>query len=131
MRVFAMTAAQFMAVADLFGDVPLDADQPATQATFQGQLVRNAEVRTLPINDATHGPSALPVVCMELRHTDKADHRSCTAQIVFKANERSQAEQCARLHKKGTVVTVAASALDVRMTFPHAHIINSYTPNTH
>ena len=129
MTAASTAAAQFMADADMFGDMPLEPVQPAKQATFQGQLVRNAEVRTLPINDATNGPSALPVVCLELRHTDKADHRSCTAQIVFKANERSQAEQCARQHKKGCIVTVAASALDVRMTFPKAQIINSYTPS--
>jgi len=121
-------AAQFMADADLFGDVPLEPVQPAKQATFQGQLVRNAEVRTLPINDAANGPSALPVVCLELRHTDKADHRRCWAQIVFKASERRQAEQCAQAHKKGCIVTVATSALDVRMTFPQAQIINTSQP---
>jgi hypothetical protein len=101
-----------------------------TQATFEGQLLRNAEVRTLPVNDPLHGPCTLPVVCLELRHADKANHARCTAQIVFKANERSQAEQCARQYTKGTVVNVATHAIDVRMTFHRAHIINSYTPNT-
>lgn len=116
-------AAQFLA-SDMFdGQADAPASPNAPQATFTGQLVRNADVRTKPPRDGLH---AVPIVCLELKSTAKHDHRICHAQIAFKDNERHQAEQRAAQLKKGHIVTVSTCALEVCMTFPQAQIINTH-----
>ncbi len=123
-----------MAEADIFADVPLESNadaahapaQPGDLLTFEGCLVRNAEVRTTTA--AADGLHSTPIVCLELRPLDKQDHRICTAQIPFTDGTRSQAEACAKAHKKGMVITVASHPLHTRLVLPQAHIINAYTP---
>lgn len=129
-------AAQFMADngGDMFADVQLDSDTAPAHAhapkgdllTFEGILVRAAEVRCTTTADGLHN---MPIVCLELRPLDKRDRRTCQAQINFTDATRHAAELCARAHKKGMVVKVSSHTLDVRMTLPQAQIINSYTPS--
>ena len=114
---------------DMFNGVPLDdtraPTQPADLLTFEGILVRAAELRTTTAADGLHSQ---PIVWLELRPLDKRDRRTCQAQIPFTDATRKAAELCARQHKKGMVVKVSSHTLDVRMTLPQAQIINSYTP---
>ena len=126
-------AADFLASQgnDMFAGAPLD-DTPAPAhvphgdlLTFEGVLVRAAELRTTTAADGLHSQ---PIVCLELRPLDKRDRRTCQAQIPFTDATRHAAELCARQHKKGMVVKVSSHTLDVRMTLPQAQIINSYTP---
>ncbi len=128
-------AADFLAsqANDMFEGVAHSTDtaaQPSAQhadlLTFEGVLVRAAELRTTTAPDGLHNQ---PIVCLELRPLDKRDRRTCTAQIPFTDATRHQAEACARAHKKGMVVKVSSHTLDVRMTLPQARIINAYTPS--
>lgn len=129
-------AADFLAsqADDMFAGAPLDDTPPPAHVpqsnllTFEGILVRAAELRTTTAPDGLH---SLPIVCLELRPLDKRDRRTCQAQIPFTEATRHAAEQCARQHKKGMVVKVSSHTLDVRMTLPQAQIINSYTPTAH
>lgn len=130
-------ASQFMADADMFTGALLESNAATMHAPaqsggllmFEGCLVRNAEVRTTTAADGLH---STPIVCLELRpinsHLRKQDHRICTAQIPFTDGTRSQAEACAKAHKKGMVITVASHLLHTRLVLPQAQIINAYTP---
>ena len=127
-------AADFLAsqADDMFTGVMLDSTtaqasaQPADLLTFEGILVRAAEVRCTTAPDGLHN---MPIVCLELRPLDKRDRRTCMAHIPFTDATRHQAEACARAHKKGMVVKVSSHTLDVRMTLPAARTINAYTPS--
>lgn len=127
-------AADFLASQgdDMFAGAPLE-DTPAPAhaphgdlLTFEGVLVRAAELRTTTAADGLHSQ---PIVCLELRPLDKRDRRTCQAHINFTDATRHAAELCARHYKKGMVVKVSSHTLDVRMTLPQAQIINSYTPS--
>jgi hypothetical protein len=127
-------AADFLASQgnDMFAGAPLDGTPAHAYPphgdllTFEGILVRAAELRTTTAADGLHSQ---PIVCLELRPLDKRDRRTCQAQIPFTDATRHAAELCARHHKKGMVVKVSSHTLDVRMTLPQAQIINSYTPS--
>lgn len=97
--------------------------------TFEGILTRHAEVRTTTAADGLH---SVPIVCLELLPIDKAgkqDTRTCQAHIPYTDATRRQAEACAKVLKKGMVVTVGGSTLRMRLVLPDAQIINSHTPS--
>lgn len=115
---------------DMFSSLALDEPAQVLQValvTFEGVLVRAAELRTTTAADGLHSQ---PIVCLELRPLDKRDRRICQAHIAFTDATRHAAEACAKAYKKGMVIKVSSPTLDVRMTFPQAQIINSYTPGT-
>ena len=127
-------AADFLAgqEGDMFAGAPLDGTPAPAHVphgdllTFEGVLVRAAELRTTTAADGLHSQ---PIVCLELRPLDKRDRRTCQAHIPFTDATRHAAEACAKAYKKGMVVKVSSHTLDVRMTLPQAQIINSYTPS--
>jgi len=99
----------------------------ADLVTFEGILTRHAEVRSTPAPDGLH---SVPIVYLELLPIDKAgkqDTRTCQAHITYTDATRRQAEACAKVLKKGMVVTVGGSTLRMRLVLRDAQIINPKT----
>lgn len=130
-------AADFLASQgdDMFSSFKGDSPCAQTSAddqdliTFEGVLTRNAEVRSTTAADGLH---SIPSVCLELLSISghgKQDKRTCYAQIPFTDATRSDAEACAKRHKKGMVIKVLSPVLQTRLVLPAAEIINAYSPS--
>jgi hypothetical protein len=108
--------------ADMFAGTPFAAPAPAQPAplgacmTFEGTLLRHAELRSKPARDGLH---SVPVVCVEVRSL-AGSTKQCHAEICFEDGNRHQAEALAKTLTKGRTVTVTAPLAHMRITFTQA-----------
>lgn len=101
---------------DLFVHTPA---QPMS-LQFTGVLRSDAQVRVKPVGADGH---ALPVLCLDLCHVGDANHTVHAEQVYTEAT-RAQADAQARALKKGTVVHINHSLLDMRIFLPHVQSIS-------
>jgi len=91
----------------------------ALQLQFTGVLRSDAQVRVKPVGTDGH---VLPVLCLDLSHVGDA-HHTVHAEQVFSEATRAQADAKAKALKKGTVVHINHSLLDMRIFLPHVESI--------
>jgi hypothetical protein len=94
-------------------------DQGGPLIEFEGELVRNAEVRFKPAADGLH---SVPVVCVELRSLVYGLHRTCHAEQAFTDATRHQAEALAKTLTRKKVITVRTPASAMHVSLPHAFL---------
>lgn len=105
---------------DLFVHTPAQQAQQPLSLQFTGVLRADAQVRVKPVGDGGH---ALPVLCLDLCHVGDA-HHTVHAEQVFTEATRPMADAKARTLKKGTVVHINHSLLDMRIFLPHVQSIS-------
>lgn len=111
--------------ADLFPDAA-----PGTGAMleFTGILKTDAQVRTKPVGDGLH---VLPVLCLDLGDVG-AGHHILHAEQIYTEATRHHAEAKAKTLKKGALVRVRTSVLDMRIFLPHVeHVQLDAPPHQH
>lgn len=90
----------------------MDTTYPDAQIEISGELVTDAEVRTVPLgNDQT----PMPVLCLLIK-ADRCSNSPVRSEQVYPAALRHEAEKAARSMKRGTRVTVTAPVAHLRMT---------------
>ena len=100
------------AAPDLFGD-----DAEAQHIEVRGRLLNDAEVRSLPIGDGDH---VRPVLCMDLVPlAGNPLRRRMHAEQVYTESTRKEAELRAATLKRGTVITLRTTLVDMLTVFPH------------
>ena len=82
---------------------------------FDGRLLHDAEVRSIPVGDGAH---VYPVLCLDLAPLSGLHHTIC-AQQVFTEVSRKDAEAAAKSLRKGMRVTLTAPLDGMRIKLPH------------
>lgn len=82
--------------------------------SYEGTLLRRAEVRTMVLDGAT----SVPVVCMELE-LDNPLHTRMVARQPFGVGEHSKAQCLAASLKKGARIEVQAPLVGVQLVLPN------------
>lgn len=107
--------------ADLFDGTSAAPVHPsaAAEATvlieFDGKLLHDAEVRSLPVGDGEH---VRPVLCLDLAPLSGLHHTICAQQIFTEAT-RAEAVAAAKTLRKGMRVTLTTPLDGMRIKLPH------------
>ena len=86
------------------------------QIQISGVLLKDAEVRTVPMGD---DQTAMPVLCLVIQ-ADHSCHGPVRAEQVYPPQLRGDAEAAAKAMKKGMRVTVRSPIAQLRTTLAMA-----------
>lgn len=103
----------------MFGADPAMAPLSGPRLQFTGILAHDAEVRSKPVDN---GARMLPVLCLDLR-VGQPQHLLHAEQLFTEAT-RADAERLAKTLKRGQVVSLTTSLLDMRVFLPHVESIS-------
>lgn len=103
---------------DMFGPEPVAATPTGPRLQFTGTLAHDAEVRSKPVD---HGTRVVPVLCLDLRVGQPA--HTLRAEQLYTEATHADAERVARTLKRGQVVCLTTSLLDMRVFLPHVESI--------
>lgn len=90
----------------------MDTTYPDAQIEISGELVKDAEVRTVLMGD---DQTPMPVLCLLIK-ADRCSNSPVRSEQVYPAALRHEAVHAARGMKRGTRVTVTAPVAHLRMT---------------
>lgn len=108
---------------DMFGLEPAIALPTGPRLQFTGTLAHDAEVRSKPVGN---GARMLPVLCLDLRVGQPA--HTLHAEQLYTEATRSEAERLAKTLKRGQVVSLTTSLLDMRVFLPHVDSVTLDLP---
>lgn len=90
----------------------MDTTYPDAQIEISGELVKDAEVRTVLMGD---DQTPMPVLCLLIK-ADRYGYHPVRSEVVYPAALRHEADKAARGLKRGTRVTATSPVAHLRMT---------------